>query len=65
MREGDFFSRHSVKPRGEDLESSALAGISEKGVELAKERAQEILSNSERLENGTIMFIGGASEVPS
>jgi hypothetical protein len=64
MKEGDFFSRHSVKPKGEDLESSGFAGISEKGVKLAKERAHEILSNLERLENGTIMFIGGTSEVP-
>lgn len=53
-----------MKPKGEDLESSEFAGISEKGVELAKERAQEILKDLEQLENGTVMLIGGVSEMP-
>ena len=64
MREGDYFSRHSIKPKGEDLESSEFAGISEKGVELARGRAQEILKDSERLKNGTVMLLGGVSEMP-
>lgn len=33
-----------------------------KGVELAKQRAREILKSLEQSENGTIMFIGGISE---
>jgi len=53
-----------MKPKGEDLESSEFVGISEKGVELAKERAQEILKDLEQLENGTVMLIGGVSEMP-
>lgn len=64
MREGDYFSRHSIKPKDEDLESSKFVGISEKGVKLAKERAQEIFANLEKSESGTIMFIGGISELP-
>jgi len=64
MREGDFFTRHSIKPKGEDLESSKFSGISEKGVELAKKRAEEILANLEKQENGTVMLIGGVSEMP-
>lgn len=59
-----FFTRHSIKPKGEDFESPEFAGISEKGVELAKERAGEILSDLEDQENGTVMLIGGASEMP-
>lgn len=64
MREGDFFTRHSIKPRGEDLESSEFSGISEKGVDLAKERAEEILANLESQANGTVMLISGVSEMP-
>lgn len=64
MREGDFFTRHSIKPKGEDLESSEFSGISEKGVGLAKERAEEILANLEKQENGAVMLIGGVSEMP-
>ena len=64
MREGDYFSRHSIKPKGADLESSEFSGISEKGVELAKERSKEIIGNLETTEFGTVMILGGVSEVP-
>lgn len=64
MREGDFFTRHSIKSKGEDLKSSEFPGISEKGVELAKERAEEILANLEKQEDGTVMLISGVSEIP-
>ncbi len=64
MIERDFLSRHSIKPKGEDLESLEFQGISEKGAELAKERAQEIFSDLEKSENGTVMFLGGVSELP-
>jgi hypothetical protein len=58
-----FVTRHSKKPKGEDIESSDYPGISEKGVELAKERAQEIESFLEQQDTGTVMFIGGGSEI--
>ncbi|MAF79737.1 hypothetical protein CL629_01520 [bacterium] len=64
MRGEDFFTRHSTKPKDEDPESSEFSGISEKGVELAKERAGEILANLEKQENGTVMLISGVSEMP-
>lgn len=64
LKEGDFLSRHSKKPKGEDIESSDFPGISEKGVDLAKERAEEILANLEKQENGTVMLISGVSEMP-
>lgn len=54
--------RHSKKPKGEDLESKEFPGISERGVELAQERAKEIFKVLEDAEEGTVMFIGGASE---
>lgn len=64
MREGDFFTRHSTRPEKQDLESVEFYGISEKGVELARERASEIFKSLEKSENGTIMFIGATSEIP-
>ncbi|MFH1956678.1 MAG: hypothetical protein ABIJ28_03465 [Patescibacteria group bacterium] len=63
MHEGDFFTRHSIRPKEGDQESPDFEGVSEKGVELAKQRAREILESLEQSENGTIMFIGGTSEI--
>lgn len=60
--ESFFATRHSKKPKGEDLESKEFPGISERGVELAQERAKEIFKVLEDAEEGTVMFIGGASE---
>lgn len=62
MREGDFTTRHSMKPEGDDPESTEFSGISEKGVILAKEKGREILKDLEEAEEGTIMFISGISE---
>jgi len=65
MKEKEFFvTRHSKKPKGEDIESSDYPGISEKGVELAKERAKEIESFLEQQGAGAVLFIGGGSEIP-
>jgi hypothetical protein len=64
MREGDFFTRHTTRPKESDPESVDFKGVSEKGVELAKQRAAEILESLDKLENGTVMFVGGASEIP-
>lgn len=63
MHEGDFFTRHSMRPKEGDQEAPDFEGVSEKGVELAKQRAREILESLEQSENGTIMFMGGASEI--
>jgi hypothetical protein len=63
MREGDFFTRHSIRPNEGDSESPDFEGVSEQGVELAKQRAREIFESLERSENGTIVFIGGTSEI--
>ncbi len=63
MREGDFFTRHTTRPKESDPESAEFEGVSEKGVELARQRAGEILESLENLENGTIMFVGGTSEI--
>jgi len=61
---GEFFAaRHTIKPKGEDRESMEYKGASEKGVELAKERAHDVLNLLENAKDGTVMFIGGASEV--
>jgi len=63
MNEKDFFM-HSIKPKQEDPESSDFKGISEKGVELAGERAEEILNYLEDSEKGTDLFTGAVSEIP-
>lgn len=63
MRKGDFFTRHSMRPKEGDQEAPDFEDISEKGVELAKQRAREILESLEQSENGTIMFMGGTSEI--
>ena len=64
MKENFFLTRHSIKPRNEDSESSEFPGISEKGVSLAKERALDIFSYLEKSPNGTVMLISGVSDVP-
>jgi len=57
-----FFARHSLKPDKTSPESPEYKGISEKGVELARQKAGEVLEVLEKAEPGTVMFIGGASE---
>ncbi len=59
-----FFTRHSIKPKGNDIESADFPGISEKGVEMAKERAKEILELLDKSAEGSVMFIAGASDTP-
>lgn len=60
MLEENFFTRHSIKPKGD--ESEKYEGISESGVDLARERAAEILAMLKSMEDGSVMFIGGSSE---
>ncbi len=63
MQEGNFLTRHSMRPDEGDSRSSDFEDISEKGVELARQRAKDILELLEQSEDGTVMFIGGISEI--
>lgn len=61
-------TRHSKKPdksatEGPTAASARYPGISEAGVELARERAKEILGMVEKAPKGAVLFIGGASEL--
>lgn len=57
-----FFSRHSIKPKGADTESEEFKGISEGGVEKARERAQEVLDMIDQMKDGSVVFLGGATD---
>ena len=58
-----FITRHSIKPKGEDKESSLYPGISESGVKLARERARDISGLAEKSESNSVIFIGGATDL--
>lgn len=58
----DFFTRHSKRPKSEEDESREYPGISEEGVEMAKERAKDILELLKKAEPGAVMLIGGVSD---
>ncbi|MFH0854021.1 MAG: hypothetical protein V1891_00810 [bacterium] len=54
---GEFFAaRHTIKPKGEDKESLEYKGASEKGVELGRERAKEVLEILEKSNEGTVRY---------
>lgn len=57
-------TRHSIKPDTRVGEKSAEGyfGLSERGVELARKRAGDILKSLEDSDNGTIMAFIGATE---
>ncbi len=57
-----FLTRHSIKPKGEDVESKRYRGISKKGVELAKESVKNILYNLEKSPKNAIIFLSGVSD---
>jgi len=68
-----ILTRHTDKPakkdatkqiNEKDLESEEYEGISEKGVESSQKKSKELLERLEQSPNGTIMFIGGKSEMP-
>ena len=64
MREGDFFTRHSMRPKEGDQESPDFEGVSEKGVKMARERAaQDIFEQLNESEKGTVMLLGAASDI--
>lgn len=57
-------TRHTKKPKGEDVEVKRYPGASESGVELGKDRAtEEIVGMIEKAKPGTVMIISGASEL--
>lgn len=58
-----FITRHSKKPKGEDLESTRYPGVSEKGVELTEERAKELAEMIKKSEPGSVIFISGGTEM--
>lgn len=60
--EGFFANRHSIKPTREDPESG-YPGISEQGVEQSRAEAKKILDMIDRSPAGTVLFLGGASEL--
>lgn len=63
-RETEFFiTRHTEKNKKEEPSPEGYPGISEAGVELAKERAQEIIELIESASEGTIMPLVGVSPV--
>lgn len=62
MEKRYFLTRHSIKPKGEDVESEEYKGISKKGVELARNSAKNILDDIERTPKGAVIFLGGASD---
>lgn len=57
-----FLTRHSIKPKGQDKESSNYKGISNKGVELARASAKNIINEIEQSPKGAVIFLGGASD---
>jgi hypothetical protein len=62
MESIEFFgTRHSIKPKGEDREST-YKGISENGEQLSRERARDLVTLAERAPEGAVIFIGGASD---
>lgn len=64
LQENFFATRHSIKPKAGDPESELYSGVSEKGVDLARERAKEILEIINNEPAGTVMFLAGSSEAP-
>lgn len=62
MEKNEFFgTRHSIKPKGEDKES-AYKGISERGEQLSRERAHDLMALVDRAPEGAVIFIGGSSD---
>ena len=57
-----FITRHSIKPKGEDVESEQYKGLSRKGVELARSSARNILDDIENSPDNTVVFLGGVSD---
>ncbi|RMD57736.1 hypothetical protein D6833_13625 [Candidatus Parcubacteria bacterium] len=64
MKEAEFFlTRHTKKTKGQEASPEGYPGISESGIELAKERVGEILNLIESAPKGTIIPLVGVSPV--
>lgn len=61
MPEKFLVTRHSLEAEEWGPESKEYPGLSEKGVELAQERAKEISEIIEKSDPGTIVFVSGIS----
>lgn len=64
-RRFDMITRHSQKPSedGSDLESPEYPGISESGVELARDKAESIYEYIKNAQEGSVNFMSGTSEI--
>ena len=63
-KETSIITRHSLKSTIEDFESEEYPGLSEKGVELAKQKVKEFLPIIEQSEEGSIIVFSGVSDLP-
>ncbi len=57
-----FITRHSIPSGGENKESAEYPGITEAGVDLARERAMELKQLIEKTEQSSVIFLGGSSD---
>jgi len=56
-------TRHSIKPGCGEKSAEGFFGLSEKGVELARARARELLERLQQAEDGTVFAFMGATEM--
>ena len=63
-KETSIIARHSLKPTIEDPEAEGYPGLSKKGVELARQKANEFLSLIEQSEEGSVIVFSGVSDLP-
>ncbi len=56
-----LITRHSLKPESGVVGSEKYPGITEEGVELARERGVDLLANIEKSRPGTIVWFGGVT----
>ena len=64
LYEGEEFivARHSIKPKGEDLPSEKYNGISEQGVELARQQSREWLRVLNEAPERSVLILSPTSE---
>ena len=63
-KEMSIITRHSLKSTIEDSESEEYPGLSEKGVELARQKVSEFLPIIEQSEEGSVIVFSGVSDLP-
>ncbi|MBR9706471.1 hypothetical protein GOV14_05525 [Candidatus Pacearchaeota archaeon] len=62
MKRDFFLTRHSIKPKGNDVEDKKYKGISKKGVALARKSSKDILKYIEKGPDNEVIFLGGVSD---